>query len=854
MSIELSPTARELTRSTFFGKDHASHRDEIVGSITAIFGDDVATNIVTSEQGVMLIELNSFALGTASWYGDRQADDTTLQYARLRFAAVTIARQLGYKASSSVPAVVDVRVQLTTVPAVQLTIVSRSRATGPDGLVFETLSDIVFDAGQIGAGLPAGMTISEIVVDPVSSNTIYAGTTNGVLKTTTAGSTWFTANTGLTNTNVTALGVDPITPATIYVGTITSGVFKSTDSGGTWTSSNGGLSNLNITALVIDPVTTTTLYVTTNAGGVFKSINSGASWSPSNIGIIDFTLQTIAIDPATPTNLYAGGFSGGSFKSVNSGLSWAVANTGLADLNVKHIAIDPVTPATLYAATVGGGIYKSVDSAVTWTPVNDGFTGLSPNRIAIDPTTPATIYASTSDAGVFKTTDAALTWASAVSGLTITNNTAIAIDPLSTTTLYVGATDGGIYVSVNSAATWAALNNGINDPVKIVQMREGQTRAETFRSTGEPFQIFEIPLPGGTSIAQDSPAVAVAGVLWPEVQLLTYDQTDQVEIEYGLFPPRAIFGDGIAGNIPPKDAEIRITYFVTSGSLGSIASDTMGAFITPIVAGTTTIGTVISNDLPSTPGSDSESTDSIKVNAPQVFQAAQRAVTANDLTGWINSYVDPVFGAVSKGRATSPRSAAADAEGQSIIATLIAFGVPSTVTTRLSDYLDSVLSSNCAANVVNAQILASDSIGRYVPAASGLARSLATFLNGIAESTAEAVVTDGSINLLTVDAFVGIKILSTITNDALRNDIRDTVRNEVQTLLLGREFGDSLRIGDLYQIVEAVDGVDYSHITLVVRNNIGDDVSGARLNSFGGLVIEEFEVITMGASPSVSFL
>ena len=72
MSIELSPTARLLTRSTFFGKDFDTHRQEIIDAINATFGADVASNIVASEQGVMLIEANANALSTLSWYGDRQ--------------------------------------------------------------------------------------------------------------------------------------------------------------------------------------------------------------------------------------------------------------------------------------------------------------------------------------------------------------------------------------------------------------------------------------------------------------------------------------------------------------------------------------------------------------------------------------------------------------------------------------------------------------------------------------------------------------------------------------------------------------------------------------------------------------
>ena len=854
MSIELSPTARDLVRSTFFGKDFDSYSQEITDSIESIFGSEVASNIVASEQGVMLIELNAYALSTASWYGDRQADDTTLQFARLRFAAVTIARQLGYKASSSVPSVVDVRVQLNSLPPVQLTIVKGTTAAGPDGLSFETLGDVVFSQGQVGAGLPAGMTVNEITIDPVSPNIIYLATNVGILKTTSSGSTWTSSNGDLSNLNITTLVVDPATPATLYLGTISSGVFKSTDSGGSWAFSGAGLSNLKITALAIDPITPATLYVGTNAGGLFKSINAGSTWSAINGGITDFVIQTITIDPITPATLYVGTYSAGVFKTINSGLSWTTANVGLASTNVVDIAVDPVTPATIYAATIVGGIFKSTNSAATWTPSNGGFTAASPSEIVIDPTIPATIYVSSVDAGVFKTVDAGVTWVAAVTDLTNTENTAIAVDPATVANIYVGTTDGGIFSSTNSALTWEPLNNGIDDPIKTVQMREGRTLSEAFSSNGQPFQIFEIPVPQDFTIAQDSPSVSVAGIIWPEVPLLTYDQTEQVEIEYGLAPPRMIFGDGIAGNIPPQDAEIRVTYFVTSGVDGSIASNTIGSFTDAIVAGTTQISTVLTNSSPSTPGSNPEPLNSIKVNAPQVFQAAERAVTGDDLTGWINSFVDPVFGAVSKGRATAPRSSAGDAEAQTIIGLLKAFGAPSTITTRLADYVDAVLSSNCTANVVNAQILAADSVGRYVPAPGGLARNLASYLNTLSESTVEVVVTDGSINLLSVDAIVGIKIFASITNDALRNGIKDTVRDALQVLLLGRDFGASLRAGDLYQTVEAVEGVDYSHVTLVVRNNIGEDISSARLNKFGDLEIQEFEIITMGASPDVSFL
>src|SRR5581483_2498390 len=106
-NFSLSPTSKTLIRSGFFGKDFETYRSEIIDFLNARFGTQVTSNIITSEQGVMLIEAVSFALSTASWYGDRQADDTTLKDARLRVAAVTIARQLGYKPAASVAPVVS---------------------------------------------------------------------------------------------------------------------------------------------------------------------------------------------------------------------------------------------------------------------------------------------------------------------------------------------------------------------------------------------------------------------------------------------------------------------------------------------------------------------------------------------------------------------------------------------------------------------------------------------------------------------------------------------------------------------------------------------------------------------------
>jgi len=858
MGIKLSPTARDLTRSTFFGKDFDTYRQEIIDSIGARFGASVASNIVASEQGIMLIEMNAYALSTLSWYGDRQADDTTLRDARLRFAAVTIARQLGYKARSAVPATADITVLLAASPPVQLTINRGQKVSGPEGLVFETVSNLVFDVGQIGSGAPANVLITSLIVDFVTVSNIYASSLNGIFKTANSGVSWSSANTGLSSPDVKLLVMDPTNPLIIYAATSLGGVFKTINGATTWTPQNTGLSNLKTLSFAINPVTPTNLLVGTNSSGIFKSINGGASWVVANGGITDFVIQALAFDPVTPTTAYAGTYSQGVFKTINGGTTWTQTSFGLATLNIADIAVDPSTPATLYVATTGGGVYRSVNGGGIWAPINTGLTGVNANTLAIHPSISSTIYVTTDDAGLFKTTNANAitpTWAASGSGITVTDTTAIAIDPSLTTRLYAGTLGGGIFGTTNAAVTWSPINTGIDDPIKTVSVREGVTLQETFRSDGTPGQTFELStIPTGKALAQSTPQITVGGILWPEVSLLSYEQTDQVEVEYGFNPPRIVFGDGIAGNIPPKDAQIVVNYFATSGTGGAIASNTISAFIGPLIAGITPIGAKPSNAEPSTPGSDPETIDSIKVNAPLVFQAARRSVTKTDLDGWINSYVDPTYGAVSKGRATTPRSAAADAEALTIIGELTAFGVPAATTDRLSSYLDRILSSNCEANVVVAQILAADSLGRYVVAPVGLVNGLDTFLNSISESTVNAVVVDGSVNLLSVDLYVEVGVISTYISESLRTQVQDNVRTAVQSLLIGRDFGVSLRIGDIYQTVEAIDGVDYSHTRVTVKTNEGIDVSLTRLDQFGDLTVQDYEVITMGATPQIVIL
>jgi photosystem II stability/assembly factor-like uncharacterized protein len=297
--------------------------------------------------------------------------------------------------------------------------------------------------------------VNVLAITPLTPTILYAGTYGGVFKSTNNGENWSAANTGLTDTNVYALAIDPLTPTTLYVGTldftrasegvVTGGAFKSTDGGAHWSAT--GLTNTGVHVLVIDPVTPTTLYARGN--GVFKSTDGGANWKAVNTGLPTTGVSALAIDPVTPSTVYATGGNSGVFKSTDGGANWSAIGIGLPESSVSDLAIDPTTPTTLYA-TIGdfgnqGGVFKSTDGGANWNAVNRGLTQLNASVLVIDPTTPTTLYVAINDdgmrsGGVFKSTNGGANWSEVKGRFDIkpSGAEALAIDPASPATLYAG--------------------------------------------------------------------------------------------------------------------------------------------------------------------------------------------------------------------------------------------------------------------------------------------------------------------------------------------------------------------------------------------------------------------------------
>lgn len=217
---------------------------------------------------------------------------------------------------------------------------------------------------------------------------------------------------------------------------------------------------------------------------------------------------------------------------------------------------------------------------------------------------------------------------------------------------------------------------GPSSPPRTVATREGVSRVEVFTSNGTRNQVFRLNPGDGKFVAEGTVVIRVGGVAWEDVELITFDQTDQVEIDFNSDPTTIRFGDGVAGNVPVTGAEIRVSYIATSGKSGLVQHNTITEGLNPLVVMFQEIELVITNERPSSGGADAEDLISAKAKAPRYFKARNVAVTKEDYVGLSQAYADPIAGAVSVAQAFVARGADDDIHLQILLNNIRGISLP----------------------------------------------------------------------------------------------------------------------------------------------------------------------------------
>jgi photosystem II stability/assembly factor-like uncharacterized protein len=228
------------------------------------------------------------------------------------------------------------------------------------------------------AGNAPGNCANQLVVDPLSSATVYALAYNTIGRSTDGGVTW----TGLTVPGggtfyLYDLAINPVTTSTLYCAT-SAGLYRSTDVGNTWTLLNiGGYTAPYVSQVLINPNNPSTIYADVS-GSVWKSMNGGTSWTKASSGLIDYA-NSIAISASTPSTLYAVSGSGNVYVTTNSGTLWTL-KTPLAPTRPFSVAINPKNPQSAFVLSYVGytafaAKVNPAGSALAWSTYLGGSDG-----------------------------------------------------------------------------------------------------------------------------------------------------------------------------------------------------------------------------------------------------------------------------------------------------------------------------------------------------------------------------------------------------------------------------------------------------------------------------------------------
>ncbi|RMH04231.1 MAG: hypothetical protein D6704_11525 [Nitrospirae bacterium] len=168
-----------------------------------------------------------------------------------------------------------------------------------------------------------------LAIDPQHPNIIYAGTSGGVYRSMDATEHWEMINRGLVPEDakmasmalgVNTLAIDPLQTDVVYAGT-TQGLFKTHNKGENWSKIDRGVRDLYVSSVVIDPGNPSHLYIGTSQG-VFESKDGGETWEPRNEGLGNLNVRTVVMAPQDSRILYCGTNGGGLYTSRDAAKHW----------------------------------------------------------------------------------------------------------------------------------------------------------------------------------------------------------------------------------------------------------------------------------------------------------------------------------------------------------------------------------------------------------------------------------------------------------------------------------------------------------------------------------------------------
>ncbi|MGE5433140.1 MAG: T9SS type A sorting domain-containing protein [Syntrophomonadaceae bacterium] len=315
------------------------------------------------------------------------------------------------------------------------------------------------------------------IIPGTDSTTLFACTHYaGVFISKDNGESWTTSNSGLANKWVNCLTA---AGKNLFAGT-DNGVYKSTNNGTSW--QHAGLKGINIGAFAFqssgDP-SIKNLFAGDNLDrGMFLSTNMGESWTEVNQGIKNSYIHTLAVyeDKAGFTRLFAGVSGTRISRSTDNGESWTKADSGLP----PNSAINSVAynNGEIFART-DSGLFISYDYGDSWSDIGSSLpAGSYDNNVfaSSDATGIMNIFAGTVK-GLFRSADIGKSWIEVNSGLPISEENHTSAIAQTGPYILIGFWSykydgnyqryGGLFRSSDNGENWVKLSQGLPENFSV---------------------------------------------------------------------------------------------------------------------------------------------------------------------------------------------------------------------------------------------------------------------------------------------------------------------------------------------------------------------------------------------------
>lgn len=390
------------------------------------------------------------------------------------------------------------------------------------GVLKSTDGGTTWSATGLTFSVPQGRKIYKMLINPQNKNVLFAATTNGIYRTTNAGTSWtVVAGTGSTFTD---LEYKPGDTTTVY-GVTANSFYKSTNGGSSFSVITSGLPTSGTTdrlAIAVTAANAAYVYVVgsdaSNDGfyGLYQSTNSGTSFTkqsstPNLLGYNSnggdtggqgwYTLS-IAASPTNASEIVVGGVN--IWRSTNGGVNWTL-NAHWTGSGAPYVHADVhdliyKNGTTVYAGT-DGGIFTTSNNGTAWSAVNGGMNIAEIYKIGLSASNANLAITGHQDNGTNLYTGG---WSNTMGG----DGMDCFIDWSNNSVMYAEYYNGSVNRTTNGGGSWTDISPGLSgnaawvtpwhqDPITVNTIYCGYS--QMFKSTNQGTTWTQMGTLGGTN-------------------------------------------------------------------------------------------------------------------------------------------------------------------------------------------------------------------------------------------------------------------------------------------------------------------------------------------------------------------